>query len=358
MDESRLRRLFQARAPVEELLSALDENDWTSLESQALICRATSSQDVGVRYRGRVLSALVKRLGKREVHEDLLEAFLAGLHGAAGADADEAWADVLFELPSEACSPASLRLRVCDVIGSGHETGGVLWPAALVLAAWLTQPAVLADLDGARVLELGAGVGLAGLVVAACARPALVRLTDNVAATLDNLEFNARRLQAATGAAGRARVECQHLDWLDDHSGARDAREPHATGLQQQGAGEAPLAPDASWRETPSSGLGGFDLVIASDVCYSPSVLSALVATLAASLAAGGGCALLANERRSDETWSAFTDALERHGGLSCRDRSAEARAVATEQSSFFCPRDVLARVSLLELRAVTAGAS
>ena len=58
------------------------------------------------------------------------------------------------------------------------------------------------------------------------------------------------------------------------------------------------------------------------------------------------------------ETWSAFTDALERHGGLSCRDRSAEARAVATGQSRFFCPRDVLARVSLLELRAVTAGAS
>ena len=173
-----------------------------------------------------------------EVHEELLGAYLALLQQKGDDDAPAGWSTLAFERRGA----ATVRLRVRDTIGGGAETGCVLWPAALLLAGWLEHRADA--LAGLRVLELGAGAGLPGLVAARCAAVGSVTLTDVVPATLENLRHNCR------GAAG---VEVRALDW-------------HACAASEA-AGEPPV-----------------DLVLCADVVYEPTLLPALAATLKAIL--------------------------------------------------------------------------
>ena len=214
-------------------------------------------------------------------------------------DAPAGWSTLAFERRGA----ATVRLRVRDTIGGGAETGCVLWPAALLLAGWLDHRADA--LAGLRVLELGAGAGLPGLVAARCAAVGSVTLTDVVPATLENLRHNCR------GAAG---VEVRALDW-------------HACAASEA-AGEPPV-----------------DLILCADVVYEPTLLPALAATLKAILrrsAAGGAAApraLLAAERRSDErgarcsaSWRASTSS-----GTTWARRRAPRRRRRSAASS--CPR-------------------
>jgi len=93
--------------------------------------------------------------------------------------------------------------------GGGREgedsTGAVVWPAAHSTAAHLCANAEL--VRGRRVVELGAGTGLVGLVAAALGA-AEVALTD-LPSALPLLERNARRNEAACGG----RVKVRELSW-------------------------------------------------------------------------------------------------------------------------------------------------
>jgi len=187
-----------------------------------------------------------------------------------------------------------------------------LWPAAPFLSAWLvSQPQ--GEFAGAQVLELGSGTGLAGLVLAE-RFPCQVTLTDCVAPTLDNLRWNVSQLPPSTAE----RVRVRALDWRDE-LGDVDA-----------------------------------DIVLAADVVYEPTLFAPLVTTLRALLsrpsrAGRARRALLAAEQRS-ERWAEFERLLEAQG-LAWRDRSDEARALAAAPDSpFYCPRDALPRMALLEV--------
>jgi hypothetical protein len=97
--------------------------------------------------------------------------------------------DVTSYVPAELRPPWPLELLVRP--SRQHQTsqfdvGMVLWPAALVLARWLCRNAAL--LRGKSVLELGAGMGLAGLAAAHLARR--VCLTDFNPLVLENLRAN------------------------------------------------------------------------------------------------------------------------------------------------------------------------
>ena len=209
-----------------------------------------------------------------------------------------------------------VRLRVRDTIGGGAETGCVLWPAALLLAGWLDHRADA--LAGLRVLELGAGAGLPGLIAARCAAVGSVTLTDVVPATLENLRHNYR------GAAG---VEVRALDW-------------HACAASEA-AGEPPV-----------------DLILCADVVYEPTLLPALAATLKAILrrSAAGGAAAPRAARRRAPLRRAVERAARRAGARPPQvdDLGAAARAeAAKEECGFFVPEEALPRLQLLELRAV-----
>merc|ERR1712224_781542 len=90
------------------------------------------------------------------------------------------------------------------------STGGIVWPAATVLAQLLPTIQELGQ-PNVVVLEIGAGCGVPGLTAAAlCTSPgARVILTDEAVGVVDNLNFlyreNAGKLNAP--------VEAARLNW-------------------------------------------------------------------------------------------------------------------------------------------------
>jgi predicted nicotinamide N-methyase len=139
-------------------------------------------------------------------------------------------------------------------------TGQVVWPAAHLLADYVTSPAGRAVVAGAAVLELGAGVGVAG-AAAAVAGAASVLLTDGEDVVTRLLAVNAARMQAATGAS----VRVARLDWGSpaDRAAVRAA---------------APASPAGP----------GWPVVLGADVAYSVGALEALFGAVAACLGSGG----------------------------------------------------------------------
>ena len=166
---------------------------------------------------------------------------------------------------AEASSPDALVARVeTDADLAAFPYGLLLWPSAIALAERLTaEPALV---RGARVLELGAGVGLPGLVAQHLG--GVVTQTDHQPAPLALARRNARR----NGVAGI---------------------------VTQEG----------DWRRFPT--LPPFDVVLGSDILYERALHPALLALLP-SVVAPGGLLLLSDPLRPQST--VFVDALERAG--------------------------------------------
>ena len=344
--------LYLQRAPLDDVLAAsMAIPDWMSLEAQGELIRAgMAAPAVGGRYRRRVLKMLMYALGKHtEVHEDLLAAYIDSL---AESESEASTADLSFKLPG---LEELLTVSVVNHIGGGSETGGMVWPASLLLASWLLRPAAAAELDGVHILELGSGVGMLGLALARCTPIAGITMTDFVVETLDNLQRNVWRQN--DGVAHKVRV--RQLDWNEAECMRRASYGTAFRGGGRDGDGSSDALDgigQEGWRGAASPSVSGFDLVLAADVVYDPSALPALVATIAAALAPSNvspgarRCrALVASERRSEETWTTFDTLLQRHR-LQIRDLSVEARAACAAQSSFYCPSSTLERMVLIEL--------
>lgn len=126
--------------------------------------------------------------------------------------------------------------------------GMYLWPSAALLSRFvLCAPQTV---SGKRVLELGAGTGLSGIVAAGLCSPACVTLTDLAGSVLANLQ---RNVAANLKAFGAVPVLAAELSW-----------------------GRAPrdiAAAPAAW---------DFDVVLAADCLYAESHVGDFFATLAA----------------------------------------------------------------------------
>lgn len=159
---------------------------------------------------------------------------------------------------SGALAIAGAPLFIVETPNSQLGTGLNVWDGAVVLAKHL-EARRAHQLPGARVLELGAGPGVAGL--AAAALGASVTLTD-LPYVLPNL-----REAVALNTHLRGPLAVAELDWF---------------------------APQAM------AGGGGFDLVLGSDVVWVEELIPPLVNTLALLLRQRPGCeALLAHQTRS-----------------------------------------------------------
>lgn len=108
----------------------------------------------------------------------------------------------------------SLTSGSCD-----HVTGVGIWPACISLAAVLEQKYARST-SQLNVLELGAGVGVAGIALAKLG--ATVTLTDNDPAVLSLLQRNIQQ----NGVTARAKVA--QLDWAqrESFSSCLDAKGP------------------------------------------------------------------------------------------------------------------------------------
>ncbi|KAH8070967.1 hypothetical protein JL720_11581 [Aureococcus anophagefferens] len=166
---------------------------------------------------------------------------------------------------AERAGEAELDDGVFELLARGDGVGLRLWPAALLFAEWaLADPRRFA---GRSVLELGAGVGLCGLALAATGAARVV-LTDGDGRVVTNLRHNAD----LNGFAGGGRVAVAEFAW--DEAAAFYASS------------------------------GAFDAVVAADCVYDAAVAPALAGALAGALDANPAAAVyLANAVRNDATW-------------------------------------------------------
>lgn len=165
-----------------------------------------------------------------------------------------------------------------------QESGGIglfLWGAGAVLARYLEVESAFGDgaFRGKRVVELGAGAGLCGLVAYAAGAKDVV-LTDteeHIDLLKQNIELNSGGPGCAfPGAVGTIRA--QELVWGDD----------------------AQIA-----------AIGDVDLVLGADIVYNPAAFPALVRTLGLLLRSGGGEALIAFTYRKAEERQFFAQLLD-----------------------------------------------
>jgi len=162
-----------------------------------------------------------------------------------------------------------------------------IWPAAVALAEYLAGR----DLEGRRVLELGCGLGLPGLVAAL--KGAAVTFNDYHPEALEIVAVNARRL----GVASRVRFNA--ADW-------------RSFDLAEE-----------------------FDLILASDVMYDPRLNPHLLEIFRSNLAPGGE--LLVSHPSRPDTFAA----LETLAGGSAWRHSSWTTTVEVENDPLF-PRQTI----------------
>ena len=184
---------------------------------------------------------LIDRAGA--VADELLKQGLPHLERAhAAATAAAAAAAAAEQRPHIDIPTLGLMMRATPVMSQA------VWPAALALGRWLRARGD-ALCDGASVVELGAGGGAPGLV-ARRAGASFLLATDGdeslVPLLAANIEAN----------AGRGSWRAMALDWCDADAVAAAAADATSDG---------------------SYDGGGFDLVLAADVVYTPGDIQPLV---------------------------------------------------------------------------------
>ena len=185
-------------------------------------------------------------------------------------------------------------LRLRHAVGTPLDRVGLqVWRGALYLGDYLLE---VPGAAGATVLELGAGVGLSGLV-AARAGAARVFITDAPAAVLYNARHNASEMHHWEMGA----VAVRRLDWHHPDASLVESRTP---------------SDPFGWSAAELAELSRCTLILCADCIYDAAATDALLALLAPLLAAlpPTAAALFAIERRLN------FDA----GGLTTRARAEE----------------------------------
>ncbi|CAM9234270.1 unnamed protein product [Choristocarpus tenellus] len=228
---------------------------------------------------------------------------------------------------------ASGRIRsandylTCRVVNQDNEVGMRVWEAGRVLAEYcVSRPELF---KGRRVLELGAGVGMTGLTIAACCNPSEVVLTDYAPRVLANLRFNAEinRSTLEKCVRGSETVVVRSLDWMDYSSldtANPKAKKASCEALYQPLPASSTLLPSSpkAGQAMKSSvpelgyvvaedGLGCPEVVLAADVAYDMRFHKALVGVVAEVLRRRPSTLVLfASTVRNSTTLSTFYEEL------------------------------------------------
>ncbi len=206
------------RGAVMELLRGRGEAEHASLVGQDAFVRSVLQDDVlrrfpvALQYKARLLKAYLDDVTRRadaEVHEELLSQYLViahaaasrtvqSLHAAPAGEGEQVF--YTFELPGGRLLPVKQQVEF-------REVSQKMWPAAVVLGEYFIQHDT--ETRGKRVLELGAGVGFTGLLLAKCGFCQALTLSDYSDSGLDLLRDNLR-----INGAGH-NVNVWKLDWTD-----------------------------------------------------------------------------------------------------------------------------------------------
>ena len=194
-----------------------------------------------------------------------------------------------------------VRVRVRE-LALGRGVGAKLWRAASMLSDRLFEDP--AFVQGQSVLELGAGVGLCGLLAAKLGARR-VALTDFEPALLDSLALAARDNRAP----GDAETRVARCDWREEASSPSDDAKRNAKDV----AALAAAAARGGW--LPRLGAGEtFDRIVGSDLVYERTHAETLPRVLRERLARPNGVAMLFGAVRDRALLDALVDGAETFG--------------------------------------------
>ena len=186
--------------------------------------------------------------------------------------ADAARASLNLTFDRLAGGSSSLPLRICQGSPDGFDgLGAVVWQCGIALAHFLAEHHNLDDLISARgndrkfsecrVLDLGCGTGLVGLVAAACKAKNVV-LSDRqeiVAYARANIELNREQL----GKEAANAVGIHEYEWCEETTKQENGNENSCSSIDPCDRNE-----------------NDFDLIICSDCFYDASSFPGLFATI------------------------------------------------------------------------------
>lgn len=200
--------------------------------------------------------------------------------------------------------PGQEAVVTCRVTAVFNEVGLKIWEAGWFLAEYiLAYPELFRD---RCVLELGAGVGFSGLVLAACTRPRRVLLSDYAPNVMQNLRYNVE----INSSKYRCPVDVVTLDW--------DTWQPSEQGDELQP-----------------------DILLAGDCVYDVAAFPSLVRVLHAFMdmpSERQRVAIFASTIRNQTTFQAFLDQLEQFE-IEYVDVTTEALQVMGPQSFKYANR-------------------
>ena len=275
------------------------------------------ASDGTVRARRVELSVLTMEVGGGEVLTLVLLAglgwlLLAGTRGVL-ALARAAWARAerweLLEQPQREIDLTPLGLRRtfavrqdfhgrCAPTADNLGTGGALWGGSLELSSFLLHEAAQAGvrLGGARVIELGAGLGLASMVVAAAAAAA----DGGAGSDADGARSCLRQVAAAAGDdAGDGGSRPRRLVATDGHNSVVEACQKIVEANLLGGEIEVQRLGWGDMDALRELGGGPWDVIMGSDIVYHPAPLPLLLDTVLA-LCGPASCVCIAYTPRGN----------------------------------------------------------
>jgi predicted nicotinamide N-methyase len=241
------RSFYRQMVPLVTLFKLLTESpaNWLSVEFQSDVVSHVINDHICEAYQPTctyIYAVLIKYMREIEqkgvaVADSLAEALFEAMQQARGVDelVDQAKCYVSFSAP---CATAPSEVFSFRVATGFNQVGLVLWEAAFFLTEF-----ALSNLDlfaGKSVLELGAGVGLTGVLLAYYAQPRKMILTDYAPEVLQNLRHNLQINDPLLAKVGFSASET--TDLADDSD----------SGAEGKGAGHSPLC---EWRGVEAASL-------------------------------------------------------------------------------------------------------
>ena len=372
--------LLRAMAPIDKFVdaftSSLDDNDSCTSWAQpdigqtqlaTLVAKVTTPPFVPTRRYLRLLLTRYASKVEREAGGQIEDEVLAELFaehafgpsssispspaggpatggGMGGGDAPDPDANgyVSFQLPQDGngstytSSPPDENIVGIRVYPHHNDVGiRKVWEAGACLAEFLiSNPALIRD---KKVLELGAGVGLTGIVAAGLCQAKHLHMTDYTEACLDNMEHNITVNKDWLVRQGvnvdDNEYECSrkltsgYLEWTECAEGDNDinGRREVSTGKPFQ--------------------ISEAEVLLAADVVYDASQIPSLVQSVKLLLSSGGGSgatrdatkkrkAIFATTFRNEKTFALFTNEL-LNEGISCK--YVEKEVIASLPNIFPC---------------------